>query len=219
MKFNKLSIAMSILMLSTMGLVSCKDNEKEAEKMRLETERVDMENAKKAENEERELMEQKAKEDAAKEEARANSIAGMAMQNENLTTLVTAMKAADLATMLSEPGEYTVFAPSNQAFEKLSQKQRESLMMPENKEMLQGVLQYHVIPGKITSDQLADAIKNNKGSYKVTTVKGDELTFSMSGDQYIIKDGSGKKAQVILGNQPASNGIVYVIDTVLMASK
>lgn len=216
MKLKKLSIALGVLMLSSVVLTSCNDDKKEAEKMRLETERVDMENAQKAEQEQ---MNVKAQEDAMKKDAEEKSIAGIAMKNEDLSTLVTALTAADLATMLSEPGEYTVFAPSNHAFEKLPQKQREALLMPENKEMLVGVLQYHVIPGKISPEQLADAIKNNNGSYKVKTVKGDELTFSMSGDQYVIKDGSGKKGQVILGNQEASNGIVYIIDTVLMASK
>ncbi|MEZ4803625.1 MAG: fasciclin domain-containing protein [Gelidibacter sp.] len=216
MKSKKLLVVFTVLIMSSLSFFSCKDEKKEAEKMRMETEKVEMENAKKAEEEQ---MAMKAKEKAMKEEARNNSIAGKAMKNNDLTTLVSALQAADLATMLSEPGNYTVFAPSNQAFEKLPNKQRDALMLPENKEMLTGVLQYHVIPGKITSDQLAAAIKNNKGSYKVKTVKGDELTFLMSGDQYIIKDGSGKKAQVILGNQEASNGIVYIIDTVLMASK
>lgn len=216
MKFRKLSIVLSVLMMSTLAITSCKDDKKEAEKMRMETEKVEKEAEMKAEKEQ---MEMKAKEDAMKEEARANSIAGMAMNNNDLSTLVTALKSADLATMLSEPGDYTVFAPSNQAFQKLPQKQRDALMMPENKQMLTEVLQYHVIPGRITSDKLAAAIKNNKGNYMVKTVKGDELTFTMSGDQYIIKDGSGRKAQVILGNQEASNGIVYIIDTVLMAKK
>ncbi len=216
MKFQKLNIAFAILMVSSLILTSCKDEKKEAEDKRIETEKVEMENNKKVENE---RIEMQAKEDAMKEEARAKSISGMAMKNNDLSSLVAALQSADLATMLSEPGNYTVFAPSNQAFEKLSQKQRDALMLPENKEMLVGVLQYHVIPGKITSDQLAAAIKNSKNSYKVKTVKGDDLTFSMNGDQYIITDGSGKKAQVILGNQEASNGIVYIIDTVLMASK
>src|SRR5690606_33327469 len=207
MKFNKLSIVLTLLMVFTVALTSCKDEKKEVEEMRLETERIEMEAAKEAEAEE---MAMKTKAD----EARANSIAGMVMKNNDLTTLVSALKAAELATMLSEPGNYTVFAPSNQAFEKLSQEQRDNLMKPENKEQLKDILQYHVVEGKITSDQLANAIKNNKSGYKVKTVKGDELTFTMSGDQYVIKDGSGKKGQVILGNQEASNGIVYIIDTV-----
>lgn len=216
MNFKKLSVVLTVLVMSTVVLTSCNDDKKEAEKLRVETERVEMETAKKAEQEQKEVQE---KEDAKKQEARDNSIAGMAMKNNELTTFVTTLEAADLSTMFSEPGNYTVFAPSNNAFAKLPQAQREALLLPENKETLVGVLQYHVVPGKITSDQLAEAIKNNKGNYKVKTVKGEELTFSMSGDQFIIKDGSGKKAQVILGNQPASNGIIYVIDTVLMAKK
>lgn len=92
-------------------------------------------------------------------------------------------------------------------------------MLPENKEMLSEVLTYHVVPGVINSEKLAAAIKGANGSYTFKTVTGEELTASMSGDQFVIKDGSGKKAQVILGNVPASNGIIYIIDTVLMAKK
>ncbi|MEO6348705.1 MAG: fasciclin domain-containing protein [Aquaticitalea sp.] len=216
MKFQKLSVALVALMISSLTFTSCKDDKKEAEKMRMETEKVDMENAKKAEQEQ---MDMKAKEDAMKMDQQEKSIAGMAMKNNDLSTLVTALKAADLATMLSESGAYTVFAPSNEAFAKLPKATLDALLMPENKDMLKGVLQYHVVAGKITSDQLAAAIKGAKGSYKFKTVTGDELTASMKGDQFIITDATGKKAQVILGNQDASNGIVHVIDAVLMAKK
>jgi uncharacterized surface protein with fasciclin (FAS1) repeats len=181
-----------------------------------ETEKVEQEAAMKAEKEQ---MEMKAKEEEMINEARENSIAGKAMKNENLSTLVTALQSAELADMLSKPGNYTVFAPSNNAFAKLSKAKLDALMMPENKQMLTNVLQYHVVSGKITSDQLATAIKGANGSYKFKTVTGEELTAMMSGDQFIIKDGSGKKAQVILGNQEASNGIVHVIDAVLLAKK
>ncbi|HLT34099.1 MAG TPA: fasciclin domain-containing protein [Aquaticitalea sp.] len=217
MKLNRLSIVLGVIILCSFTLVSCKDDKKESEQIRLETERVEMENAKKAEDEK---MAMKAKEDELKrEEARSNSIAGKAMKNSDLTTLVSALESTDLSTMLSEPGDYTIFAPSNQAFNKLSEKEREELMMPENKERLKNVLQYHMLPGKISSDRLASVIKSNNNSYKVNTVTGEEVTLMMSGDQYIIKDGSGKKAQVILGNQEASNGIIYIIDTVLMAKR
>lgn len=211
MKFHKLSIAMVALMLSSAAFTSCNDDKKEAEKARIEAEKVDMENAKIAEQEQ---MEMKAKEDA-----KEKSIAGMAMKNNDLSTLVTALTAADLATMLSEPGEYTVFAPTNEAFSKLPKAKLDALLMPENKEMLKGVLQYHVVAGNITSDQLATAIKDAKGSYKFKTVTGDELTASMNGDKIIITDATGKKAQVVVANQVASNGIVHVIDAVLMAKK
>lgn len=213
MTIKRSNILIAAALTAFIFMSSCEDGKKKEEQMRIETERVEMENAEKA------RMEQEAEEAKLKEEARANSIAGQAMANNDLSTLAGALASADLATMLSEPGEYTVFAPSNQAFEKLPQKKRDELMLPENKEMLTDVLTYHVVPGVITSDKLAEAIKGANGSYAFKTVKGEELTASMSGDQLVIKDGSGKKAQVILGNVPASNGIIYIIDTVLMAKK
>jgi uncharacterized surface protein with fasciclin (FAS1) repeats len=216
MMIKKSSILFAAALTAFVFMSSCEDGKKKEEQMRIETERVEMEAA---ENAKIELEAEKAKEAKIKEEARANSVAGQAMTNENLTTLAGALQAADLSTMLSEPGEYTVFAPSNQAFEKLSQKKRDELMLPENKEMLSEVLTYHVVPGVINSEKLAAAIKGANGSYTFKTVTGEELTASMSGDQFVIKDGSGKKAQVILGNVPASNGIIYIIDTVLMVKK
>lgn len=216
MIIKKTNIMVAAALTAFVFISSCDDGKKKEEQMRIETERVEVENAEKVRIE-REAQE--AKEAEMKEEARANSIAGQAMTNKDLSTLAGALTAADLSTMLSEPGEYTVFAPSNQAFEKLSEKKRDELMKPENKEMLTDVLTYHVVPGVITADKLAAAIKNGKGSYSFKTVKGEELTASMKGDQYVIKDGSGKKAQVILGNVPASNGIIYIIDTVLMSKK
>ena len=216
MIIKKTNIFLAVALTAFIFISSCEDGKKQEQQIKMENERIEMENAEKAQIE---MKAQEAKENMLKEEARANSIAGQAMANKDLSTLVGALTAADLATMLSEPGEYTVFAPSNQAFEKLPQKTRDDLMKPENKQILTDVLTYHVVPGIITSDKLAAAIKGANGAYTFKTVKGEELTASMSGDQFVIKDGSGKKAQVILGNVPASNGIIYIIDTVLMAKK
>ena len=216
MIIKKTNIFLAVALTAFIFISSCEDGKKQEQQIKMENERIEMENAEKAQIE---MKAQEAKENMLKEEARANSIAGQAMANKDLSTLVGALTAADLATMLSEPGEYTVFAPSNQAFEKLPQKTRDDLMKPENKQILTDVLTYHVVPGVITSDKLAAAIKGANGAYSFKTVKGEELTASMSGDQFVIKDGSGKKAQVILGNVPASNGIIYIIDTVLMAKK
>lgn len=215
MKFRTNRIFGALVCLMLVTLTACNDGKKEAEeKAKMEQEQVEMEmKAAKVEKE------QKMKEEADKKMAMESSIAGKAMATEDLSTLVAALKAADLATMLSEPGEYTVFAPSNQAFSKLPAGTVDNLLLPENKENLQGVLQYHVVPGKITSDKLAAAIKGAKGKYVFKTVKGEELTATMSGDQFVIMDSRGKKAQVIQGNVDASNGIVYIIDTVLMAKK
>lgn len=213
MIFKKISILFATALTAFVFMSSCEDGKKKEEQMRIETERVEMEAAEEA------RMEMEAEEARMKEEARANSIAGQAMKNKDLTTLVSALQLAELESMLSEPGEYTVFAPSNQAFEKLTQKQRDELMKPENKQMLTDVLTYHVVQGAITSDKFADAIKGANGSYAFKTVKGDELTAMMNGDQFVIKDATGKKAQVILGNVEASNGRIYIIDTVLMSKK
>lgn len=216
MKFGTTTIFGMMLCLSLMILTSCDDGKKKAEEMKIQEERMEMEAAEK----EQQLLTEKAeKEELLRTEARTNSIAGKAMSSENLTTLVTALTSADLATLLSEPGEFTVFAPSNQAFAKLPKATLESLLKPENKEQLQEVLKYHVVSGKITSDKFANAIKGAKGKYKFKTVKGEELTAMMSGDQFVIMDESGRKAQVIQGNVDASNGIVYIIDTVLMTKK
>ncbi|MGC1631413.1 MAG: fasciclin domain-containing protein, partial [Gelidibacter sp.] len=203
MAIKKTSLFLAVALTAFVFMSSCEDGKKKEQQIKMENERIEMENAEKAE------MEQKAQEAQTtklKEEAQANSIAGKAMADKDLSTLVSALKAADLATMLSEPGEYTVFAPSNQAFEKLPQKTRDDLMKPENKKMLTDVLTYHVVPGVMTSDKLAAAIKGGNGSYTFKTVKGDELMASMKGDQYVIQDGSGKKAQVALANVSASNG-------------
>lgn len=213
MIFKKTSILFAAALTAFVFISSCEDGKKKEEQMRMETERVEMENAEKA------RMEMEAEEAKMKEEAKANSIAGQAMANNDLTTLVSALSAADLATMLSEPGEYTVFAPSNQAFEKLPKAKLDALMKPENKQMLTDVLTYHVVEGAITADQMAAAIKGANGSYTFKTVKGEELTAMMNGDQFVIKDATGKKAQVILGSVEASNGRIYIVDTVLMSKK
>lgn len=213
MIIKKTSILFAAALTAFIFVSSCEDGKKKEEQMRMETERVEMENAEKAK------MEMEAEDAKMKEEAKANSIAGQAMANNDLTTLVSALTAADLASMLSEPGEYTVFAPSNQAFEKLPKAKLDELMKPENKQMLTDVLTYHVVEGAITADQMAAAIKGANGSYSFKTVKGEELTAMMNGDQFVIKDASGKKAQVILGSVEASNGRIYIVDTVLMSKK
>lgn len=213
MKFKMNRLLGAFMCFSLVVLTACNDGKKEEEKMKMETEKMEMQ------AKEKQDMEMKRMEDEKKKMDMSNSIAGKAMANEDLSTLVAALKAADLATMLSEPGNYTVFAPSNQAFSKLPEGTVDNLLLPENKTKLQSVLQYHVVSGKITSDQLMEAIKGGKGKYSFKTVAGEELTAMMDGDQFMIKDSRGKKSQVVQGNVDASNGIFYIINDVLMAKK
>lgn len=170
-------------------------------------------------------MDQKADDEAAmeaqrqiemKEKAKSNSITSKAMASNDLDTLVTALKAVGLDNMMMDEGEYTVFAPTDNGFSKLKKGQLDELLKPENKEMLTGVLQYHVVQGKVTTADLAKGIKENGGKYKFKTVNGEELTAMMDGNQIVIKDGTNYKAHILQGNIEASNGIVHKIDKVLM---
>jgi len=178
----------------------------------------------KKENVETTEMDQKADDEAAeaqhqaemKETARSNSIASKAMASNDLDTLVTALKAAGLDSMMTDEGEYTVFAPTDNGFSKLKKGQLDELLKPENKEMLTGVLQYHVVQGKVTTADLSKGIQDNGGKYTFKTINGEELTAMMDGDQIVIKDGTNFKAHILQGNIEASNGIVHKIDKVLM---
>lgn len=202
---------LALIAFAALALGSCKDQAKmDADKKAME-EKVAMEEANvKAE-------EMKVKEEAKQKEMMATSIAAVASKNAELSTLVSAVKAADLDNMLSEPGSYTVFAPSNNAFEKLPKKMSiAELGKPENKELLTQILQYHVVSGVITSDKLVEAINGANGKYTFTTVGGKDLTASLKGDKIVLKDEKGNKTEVVLGNVKASNGVVHVINDVLL---
>lgn len=200
-----------IAVLSGFAFTACEDNKKkeQEEKDKMEMERMEAE--KEAQREADMKMEQE------RMEMQSNSIAAKAMATEDLSTLVSALQSAELATMMKEDeGPFTVFAPTNAAFSKVPKATLDNLMMAENKEKLQTVLKYHVVSGKITSTDLAQAIKDNNGTYKFNTVEGAELTAMMKGENIVIKDGNGKTATVVQADVEASNGVVHVIDAVVM---
>lgn len=134
----------------------------------------------------------------------------------NLTTLVAAVKAAGLADTLSGPGPFTVFAPTNAAFEKLPAGTVDMLLKPENKDKLAKILTYHVVPAAATSEAAMKMIKDDGGSHNVKTVEGGTLTLKMDGDKLVVIDESGNGATVTQADVMQSNGVVHVIDTVLM---
>ena len=149
-------------------------------------------------------------------EMEANSIAAKAMANADLSTLVSALQAADLAQTLKSEGEYTVFAPTNEAFNKVPKATMDNLMKPENKEQLQGLLKYHVLQGKMTAADVLAKIKEANNKLDVTTLNGEVLTLSEKGGKVMIKDAKGNMATVTSADMDASNGVVHVIDKVLM---
>jgi len=139
-----------------------------------------------------------------------------AMNSADHTTLVAAVKAAGLVDTLSGAGPFTVFAPTNAAFEKLPAGTVDTLLKPENKKMLTDVLTYHVVAGKMSAADLAKAIEAGGGSAKLTTVEGGTLTATMSGNTITLTDEKGGKSTVTQGDVMQSNGVIHVVDTVLM---
>ncbi|HEX8268574.1 MAG TPA: fasciclin domain-containing protein [Flavobacterium sp.] len=146
----------------------------------------------------------------------SKSIVENAVNSADHTTLVAAVKAGDLVGTLSGKGPFTVFAPTNAAFNKLPKGTVETLVAPENKKMLQNILTYHVIAGKMTSADLAKAIKAGNGTATLTTVQGNKLKAMMKGKKLVLTDEQGGKSTVTIADVNQSNGVIHVIDTVLM---
>jgi len=139
-----------------------------------------------------------------------------AVNSKDHTTLVAAVKAAGLVETLKGDGPFTVFAPTNAAFNKLPKGTVESLVKPAMKDKLTSILTYHVIAGKVDSKSLMKMIMENKGTYTAKTVQGGELTFTMKGKKLVVKDENGGWAYITIKDVYQKNGVIHVIDTVLM---
>ena len=138
-----------------------------------------------------------------------------AVNSKDHTTLVAAVKAAGLVETLQGKGPFTVFAPTNAAFDKLPKGTVETLLKPENIKTLQSILTYHVVAGKMNSKDIAKAIKAGKGKATLKTVSGGTLTASMKGKTLYITDENGKSAKVTIADVNQSNGVIHVIDNVV----
>lgn len=139
-----------------------------------------------------------------------------AVNSKDHTTLVAAVKAAGLVETLKGAGPFTVFAPTNAAFDKLPAGTVGNLVKPENKATLTKILTYHVVAGKMDSKAIAAAIKAGGGKAELTTVEGGKLWVSMEGKKLVLKDEKGGKSTVTIANVNQKNGIIHVIDSVLM---
>jgi len=140
-----------------------------------------------------------------------------AVNSADHTTLVTAVKAAGLVETLEGPGPFTVFAPTNEAFSKLPAGTVDTLLKPENKAALTKVLTYHVVAGRLSTHDLMKKIKEGKGSAELTTVEGGKLIATLrDGKTLELKDEKGDTATVTIANVFQSNGVIHVIDTVVL---
>ena len=146
----------------------------------------------------------------------SRNIVENAVNSRDHTTLVAAVKAAGLVDTLASPGPFTVFAPTNAAFEKLPSGTVPTLLRPENKSMLTGVLTYHVVPGRLTASELASLASASGGTATLTTVQGDRLRVSGSGNAWVVTDAKGGRSRITIADVMQSNGVIHVVDTVLM---
>jgi uncharacterized surface protein with fasciclin (FAS1) repeats len=146
----------------------------------------------------------------------SKTIVANAMNSADHTTLVAAVKAAGLVDTLNGKGPFTVFAPTNDAFAQLPAGTVDTLLKPENKAMLTKVLTYHVVAGKYDSKTLAKLIKKGHGKARLKTVSGGTLIASMDGSSIVLRDEKGGSSTVTVGDVYQSNGVIHVVNTVLM---
>lgn len=148
--------------------------------------------------------------------AQTTDIVDVAISSKDHSTLVAAVKAADLVTTLKGKGPFTVFAPSNSAFDKLPKGTVETLLKPESKAALVKLLTYHVVAGNLKAVDVLAAIKTGKGKAVVKTLQGENLIATLENGKVILTDAKGGKATVTSTDLAASNGVIHVIDSVLM---
>ena len=145
------------------------------------------------------------------------TIVDVAVGNEDFSTLVTALKAADLVGALQGDGPFTVFAPTNSAFAKIDSKTLNSLLEEKNQKALANILTYHVIPGKLVASDVVAALKKGKGTVELKTLNGQVLTVMQKDDKIWLKDQNGNYSEIVATDVMGSNGVIHVIDSVVMS--
>ena len=144
------------------------------------------------------------------------TVVDVAVGNENFSTLVTALKAADLVTALQGDGPFTVFAPTNDAFAKIDAETLNSLLEEKNQKALANILTYHVVAGNLTATDVAAALKKGNGKVELTALNGQVLTVMSKDDKIWLQDVNGNYSEITATDIKGSNGVIHVIDTVVM---
>jgi len=146
----------------------------------------------------------------------SKNIVENAVNSKDHTTLVAAVKAAGLVPTLEQPGPFTVFAPTNEAFDKLPAGTVDNLLKPENASKLKAILTYHVVPGKYSSADLMKMVRKGHGKAMLKTVEGEDLYFTMKNGKLMVSGGNDTSAMVTIADVNQSNGVIHVIDGVLL---
>lgn len=203
----KIRMFLIMFAFTAFAFTSCQDNKKkDADSDKIEQMEADREAEMKADKE--------------KMEMESNSIAAKAMETDSLSTLVSALQSAEMAELLKvDEGPYTVFAPNNAAFNKVDKAALDTLMKQENRNDLSNLLKYHVVEDKIMASDLKKMIEDDDGEYKIDTMAGTELTATIKDGNVMLTDENGNTAKVVKADVDASNGVVHIIDGVLMQKK
>ena len=146
----------------------------------------------------------------------SQTIVDTAVSNKDFSTLVTALKAADLVGALSGDGPFTVFAPNNAAFAKIDSETLSSLLKPVNVKALSNILTYHVVSGKLLAADVANALKAGEGKAKLKSLNGQELTAILKNDKIYLIDTKGGMSEIIATDVIGTNGVIHIVDTVVM---
>lgn len=146
----------------------------------------------------------------------SQTIVEAAVSNKDFSTLVTALKAADLVGALSGEGPFTVFAPNNDAFAKIDSETLGNLLKPENLKALTNILTYHVVSGKLMASDVASALKSGYGKAKLTALNGQTLTARSKDGKIFLEDSQGNMSQIIATDVAGTNGVIHVISSVVM---
>ena len=143
-----------------------------------------------------------------------NSILSITEKTENHSALLAALRASDLDCLLEYDAQFTVFAPSNAAFNKLSDVTKKLLLNPENKEKLKAIMSYHIIAGKLSASNILRAMCRGNGEASFTTILGEKITATMKGIDIILTDPKGNQAKIVTADSEQRNGVIHVIDSV-----
>ena len=146
----------------------------------------------------------------------SQTIVEAAVSNKDFSTLVTALKAANLVEALSGEGPFTVFAPNNAAFSKIDSETLGNLLKPENVKSLSNILTYHVVSGKLMASDVANALKSGYGKAKLTALNGQTITAISKGGKIYLEDSQGNMSEIIATDVAGSNGVIHVISSVVM---
>jgi uncharacterized surface protein with fasciclin (FAS1) repeats len=144
------------------------------------------------------------------------TIVDVAVGNENFSTLVAALTAGDLVKALQGDGPFTVFAPTNDAFAKIDKATLNSLLEPKNQKALANILTYHVVAGKLTAADVVAALKKGKGKVELKALNGETLTVMQKDGKIWLKDQAGNYSEITATDVMASNGVIHVVDSVVM---